>query len=275
MKKINGNLKKLKSILNITIDYFLDFIDEEVWLNAWIGKLISFNYTGLIHCIQCGRKTNKSFQQGFCFPCFRRLQECNLCIIHPERCRAEIRDCSAGDWAHAHCCQSHVVYLAISSGLKVGITSETQLLNRWIDQGAIQAVPIFYAANRYQAGQVEIALKAFIADRTDWRRMLRNRIDDVDLMTARNILLKAVERPISAIKTQFRPGDISKIETDIITQLHYPVLEYPSKVKALFFEKTSSIMGRLLGIKGQYLILDSGVINIRKYSGYHVECTMM
>ena len=274
MKKISGNLKKLKSILNTTIDYFLDFLNEEVWLNEWVGKFISFNYTGLICCIQCGRETNKSFQQGFCFPCLRRLQECNLCIIHPERCLVEMGNCPADDWAHAHCHKNHIVYLAVSSGLKIGITGEIQSSTRWIDQGAIQAVPIFCAANRYQAGQIEVALKVFIADRTDWRRMLRNKTDKIDLITARNVLLKEAENSLSSIMAQFRLGDIREIKTDIVTQLHYPVLEYPSRIKALFFEQTSLIMGRLLGIKGQYLILDTGVINIRKYSGYHVECMM-
>ncbi|WP_264769495.1 DUF2797 domain-containing protein [Coxiella burnetii] len=273
--KFNGNLKKLKSALNTTIDYFLPFAEEEIWLNEWLGKSISLNHTGLIHCIQCGRKTNKSFQQGFCFPCLRRLQECNLCIIHPERCRVEMGGCPTDDWAHDHCHQSHVIYLAVSSGLKVGITRETQVTTRWIDQGAVQAIPIFFTANRYQAGQVEVALKAFIADRTDWRRMLSNETDNVDLIAARDAVLKEAESPLSAVIAQFKAGDIRKIETAAITQLNYPVLEYPSKIKTLLFEKTSSITGRLLGIKGQYLILDNGVINIRKYSGYHVECNVM
>ena len=243
-----------------------------MWLNEWLGKTISLNYTGLIHCIQCTRKTNTSFQQGFCFPCLRRLQECNLCIIHPERCQVEKGNCPIDDWAHAQCHRSHIIYLAVSSGLKVGITRETQVPTRWIDQGAIRAIPIFYTKNRYQAGRIEVALKVFVSDRTDWRRMLRNETDKIDLLEARDKLLKKAGSSLSSIVDQFQGKDICKMKTNVVTQLNYPVLEYPSKIKTLLFEKTDSITGRLLGIKGQYLILDNGVINIRKYAGYHVEC---
>lgn len=274
MKKVTGHLKKLKTVLNTTVDYYLLLEGEEILLNELIGKSIAFNHNGIIHCIRCSRKTNKSFQQGFCFPCLRRLQECNLCIIHPERCQVE-KGCPTDDWAHAYCHQSHIVYLANSSGLKVGITRETQAQTRWIDQGALQAVPVFYTANRYQAGVIEVALKAFIADRSDWRRMLRNETKEIDLITARDALLREANHSLKMVMGQFKSEDIFPVETSIVTRLSYPVLEYPAKVKALSLDKTPSINGCLLGIKGQYLILDSGVINIRKYGGYGVECIVM
>lgn len=273
MKKIIGRLKKLKAVLNKTVDYYLLLEGEEILLNELIGKSISFNHTGIIHCIQCSRKTNKSFQQGFCFPCLRRLQECNFCIIHPEYCQVE-KGCPVDDWAHAHCHQNHVVYLANSSGLKVGITRETQVPTRWIDQGALQAVPIFYTGNRYQAGVIEVALKAFIADRTDWRRMLKNETEEIDLIAARNTLLREANHSLKMIIGQFKSEDICLARTSTVTRLSYPVLKYPEKVETLSLDKTLSINGYLLGIKGQYLILDSGVMNIRKYGGYGVECIL-
>lgn len=273
--KLNIHLKKLKSIFKDPVEYYLTHESGEILLNAWLGKSILFNYAGSIYCIQCGRKTNKSFQQGFCFPCLRRLQECNLCIIHPERCRVEKEGCPIEDWAHVHCHQNHVVYMANSSGLKVGITRETQVPTRWIDQGAIQGVPILQTKNRYQAGMIEVSLKAFIADRTDWRRMLRNDIEEMDLISERDFLLKEADSSLSRVINQFKEGNIQKLETTLVTRLNYPVLEYPNKIKALSFEKTPTIMGSLLGIKGQYLILDTGVINIRKYGGYNVECMVL
>ncbi|AKQ33598.1 DUF2797 domain-containing protein [Candidatus Coxiella mudrowiae] len=273
--KVNIHLKKLKSIFKAPVEYYLTHESGEILLNAWLGKSISFNYAGSIYCIQCARKTNKSFQQGFCFPCLRRLQECDLCIIHPERCRVEKEGCPIEDWAHVNCHQNHVVYIANSSGLKVGITRETQVPTRWIDQGAIQGVPILQTKNRYQAGMIEVSLKAFIADRTDWRRMLRNDIEEMDLISARDALLKEADSSLSRVINQFKDGDIRKLETTLVTRLNYPVLEYPNKIKALSFEKTPTIMGFLLGIKGQYLILDTGVINIRKYGGYNVECMVL
>ncbi|QTS83901.1 DUF2797 domain-containing protein [Coxiella endosymbiont of Amblyomma nuttalli] len=274
MKKITGHLKKLKTVLNTTIDYYLLLDDKEILLNAFLGKLISFYHIGIICCIQCGRKTNKSFQRGFCFPCLRRLQECNLCIIHPERCQIEKEKCPVDDWAHTHCHQSHVVYLANSSGLKVGITRETHIPTRWIDQGALQAVPIFYTANRYQAGIIEVTLKAFISDRINWRRMLRNETKEVDLIAVRDALLQEAHHSLKVVTGQFKSEDIHPVGTSIVTRLNYPVLQYPDKVKALSLDKVFLVHGRLLGIKGQYLILDSGVVNIQKYSGYVVECLM-
>ena len=273
MKKITGHLKKLKTVLNTTVDYYLLLGDEEILLNDLLSRWISINHTGIIHCIQCSRKINKSFQQGFCFPCLRRLQECNLCMIHPERCQVE-KGCPTDNWAHAHCHQSHVVYLANASGLKVGITRETQVPTRWIDQGALQAVPIFYTANRYQAGVIEVALKAFISDRVNWRRMLRNKIEEIDLITARDALLQEANHSLKTVIGQFKLEDIYPVQTSIVTRLNYPVLQYPEKVKVLSLDKTLLVNGCLLGIKGQYLILDSGVINIRKYGGYMVECVV-
>lgn len=270
--KININLKKLKGVFKTPIEYYLTYESGEILLNAWLGKSILFNHVGSIFCIQCGRKTNRSFQQGFCFPCLKRLQECDFCIIHPERCRVEKEGCPVNDWAHAHCHQSHVVYIANSSGLKVGITRETQIPTRWIDQGAIQAIPIFQTKNRYQAGMIEVNLKDFISDRTNWRWMLRNDVEKMDLISARDTLLKKVDFSLFQVIKLFKEGDIRKLDKRQVTQLHYPVLEYPSKIKVLSFEKTPTIMGSLLGIKGQYLILETGVINMRKYSGYNVEC---
>lgn len=273
MRKITGCLKKLKTVLDTTVHYYFLLDGKEILLNELLGKSISFKHTGIIYCIQCSRKINKSFQQGFCFPCLRRLQECNLCIIHPECCQVE-KGCPVDDWAHAHCHQSHVVYLANSSGLKVGITRATQVPTRWIDQGALQAVPIFYTANRYQAGIIEVALKGFIADRTDWRRMLKNEIEEIDLITARDTLLREADCSLKTVMNQFKSEDICSVITSITTRFSYPVLRYPENVKALLLDKALSINGYLLGIKGQYLILDSGVINIRKYSGYEVECIL-
>lgn len=272
MQTITGTLRKMKSVANAPIDYYLRLNDHEIPLNEALNKTVTLHYTGEIYCIQCGRKTNKSFQQGFCFPCLRRLSECNLCIIHPERCNVEQGTCPQDDWAHAQCRQQHVVYLANSSGLKVGITRQSQVPTRWIDQGAKQAVPIFKVANRYQAGVVEVALKAFVSDRTNWRTMLKQDVASIDLLTARDELLKQAENMVNAAVTEFNEDDIIPLTDVVTTELTYPILKYPEKITSLSFEKTSVIEGRLQGIKGQYLILDTGVINIRKFSGYVIQC---
>lgn len=264
-------LKKLKSELNTPIDYYLNLGEKSIHLNAYLGKSISFIHTGNIFCIQCERKTAKSFQQGYCFSCLRRLQECNLCVIHPERCLVEKKPCPENDWAHTQCNKGHVIYLANASGLKVGITRDTQIPTRWIDQGAVQAIPIFTTKNRYQAGVVEVALKEWVADRTNWRAMLKNQVVLLDLVIERNKLLQQADIKISQLIAQSASNSIEKILEDKSIELNYPVLEYPSQVKSLSLDETKEITGQLLGIKGQYLIFDRGVLNIRKFGGYEVD----
>lgn len=271
MMKNIAQLKKLKSELTLPINYYFRVDEEHVLLNASLGKSISLRHTGKIFCIQCGRKTNKSFQQGYCFPCLRRLQECQLCMIHPERCLVETGQCPENDWAHAQCNQPHIVYLANASGLKVGITRHTQVPTRWIDQGAIQALPIFTVKNRYQAGVMEVALKQFVADRTNWRVMLKNEVTSLNLIDERDKLRQQAEKEILIVINQFNAGDIKPLDETVMTTLSYPVLEYPEQVTALSLDQTPEITAQLLGIKGQYLILDRGVLNLRKFSGYEIE----
>lgn len=270
-KKISGALRKLSSQLENPVYYWLSLETESpIFLNTLLGQKISLRYLGKIFCIHCGRKTIKSFQQGYCFPCYRRLLECNLCLIHPERCRFHEGICRPDDWAHAHCVAPHVVYLANSSGLKVGITRLTQTPFRWIDQGATQALVIAKVNNRWQAGQVEVALKSYVADKTDWRVMLRGGSDPIDLFQARDELLTAASSELENLQRQF---DIEIVDETSLESLliHYPVLEYPRKVVPLNFDKTPEMTGKFMGIKGQYLMLDHGVLSIRKFGGYQVE----
>ncbi|WP_423063963.1 DUF2797 domain-containing protein [Candidiatus Paracoxiella cheracis] len=272
MQIITGTLRKMKGVANSPVEYVFRVGDHELPFNETLDKTIYLRHTGEIYCIQCRRKTNKSFQQGYCFPCLKRLSECNLCIIHPERCNVEQGTCPKDDWAHAHCYQSQIIYLANSSGLKVGITRETQVPTRWIDQGAKQAIPIFKASNRYQAGVIEVALKAFVSDRTNWRAMLKQDVEHMDLIGARDELLQRAEGMLNAAMEEFNDDDITPILDATVTELSYPILKYPQKVTSLSLDKTSTIEGRLQGIKGQYLILDVGVLNVRKFGGYAIEC---
>jgi hypothetical protein len=165
-----------------------------------------------------------------------------------------------------------LVYLANSSGLKVGITQIKNNPTRWIDQGAIQALPIFQTSNRYQAGLIEVALKEFVLDKTNWRVMLRGDPVSIDLMRERDRLLIEAKNALAPILKKY-PDEIHLFDaqTHVFT---YPVLTYPTKIFALSFDKTAAISGVLLGIKGQYLILDTGVLNIRKFGGYRVSLSV-
>lgn len=159
--QVTGHIKKMRSTLdNGTIQYHLPMDDELVNMNDLLGQHVTIRYDGLIHCSHCGRKTNKSFSQGFCYPCMQSLAQCDMCIMKPETCHYDQGTCREPEWGEKHCMIEHVVYLANSSGLKVGITRHSQVPTRWIDQGAIQAIPLIRVKTRQQSGLVEDALKA-------------------------------------------------------------------------------------------------------------------
>ena len=261
--RYNGTLLKMETKLVNPIEYELPIGDELIYMNPLIGKYITLKWLKEIYCVACGRKTNKSFAQGFCYPCFLNAPETSECIFRPELCRAQDGIARDMEWAENHCLQDHIVYLAISSGIKVGVTRSGQIPTRWIDQGAWQAIKLAKTPNRYTAGLIEVALKEHISDRTNWQRMLKNQlIEGVDLTIAKKEMIAHL------------PSDLQNYisEEDNITEINYPVNEYPEKVKSLSFDKLGEIAGRLWGVKGQYLIFDDGtVVNMRKHTGYMVE----
>lgn len=266
-----GNLRKMRTELSEgVVQYSLPVGDELISLNELFGKTLSMTFTGKINCVQCGRKTNKSFQQGYCFPCYREMDGCSHCNIFPEKCHAENGGCDSDHWVHANCLVPHVVYLANSSGLKVGITRASQVPTRWIDQGAVQALPIFTASNRYQSGVLESALTQFVNDKTNWRAMLKARPNHLDLFLERDQLMKTAAAEIESVITQFSDDAIKQITDAELTEISFPVNKYPEKIKSFNFDKVAEVRGELVGIKGQYLIFDEGVINIRKFGGYEV-----
>jgi len=261
--RYNGTLLKMESGLENPVEYELPIGNELVFMNSLIGKYIVFNWEKEIYCIACGRKTNKSFAQGFCYPCFLSAPETSECILRPELCQAHEGIARDMDWAENHCLQDHFVYLAISSGVKVGVTRSGQIPTRWIDQGAWQAIRLAQTPNRYTAGLIEVVLKQHISDRTQWQRMLKNQlIKGIDLKEKKKEMIAHLAPELQNYES----------EDNEITEITYPVTEYPEKVKSLSFDKLEEITGRLWGIKGQYLIFDDGtVLNMRKHTGYLVE----
>ena len=270
-----GQLKKMQARLNddknIPVDYFLPVGDALISLNPLLGKKLTLVYEGVIHCSHCGRKTSKSFNQGFCYPCFRSLAQCDNCIMSPEKCHYFAGTCREPEWGDTHCMIDHFVYLANSSGIKVGITRGSQIPTRWIDQGAIQAIPIFRVSNRRLSGLVEVLFKNHVADKTNWRKMLKGEVDRIDLAAERDRLLAECKVEIAQLQTEFGVQAIQQLDSAEVVDIDYPVEEFPSKLTSLNFDKQSEISGVLKGIKGQYLILDSGVLNIRKFGAYHIE----
>lgn len=267
---MQGYLQKMRAeLVDETAQYYLRLDDGERALNSLIGHRITLHHTGNIRCQACHEPTNKSFSQGYCYRCFKTLARCDLCVVSPERCHFAEGTCREPDWGESFCMQPHLVYLANSSGIKVGITREQNLPTRWIDQGAVQATPIARVDTRQQAGFVEVAFKQHISDKTNWQQMLKAENRHIDLQAARDELLACVDDELEQLRARFGRRFL-RIEENGIQTIRYPVDRYPTKVVALRFDKTPTVEGVLTGIKGQYLLLDTGVINLRRFTSYEI-----
>lgn len=270
-----GNIRKMKTQINANnqAQYQLPLDDALVDMNSLVGQSLTLNFLGEINCVHCDRLTKKTFNQGYCYPCFKRLAQCDSCIMSPEKCHFDQGTCREPEWGEANCNIDHFVYLANSSGLKVGITRHSQIPTRWVDQGAVQALPMLRVATRFISGLVEVEFKALVNDKTNWRKMLKNEVDTLDLVAERERLLHEQKDALEVLSERFGLQAIQPITDTNVTEIVYPVLEYPVKVSSLNLDKTPTVGGTLMGIKGQYLIFDTGVINMRKYAGYRLQVT--
>lgn len=265
-----GAISKMQIALDEPAQYSLRLEGEQHALNPLIGQQIRLEFLGAIHCTHCQRPTKKSFAQGYCWPCFSKLPQCDTCMMSPEKCHYDAGTCRDPEWAQDFCMTDHFVYLANSTGVKVGITRGTQLPTRWLDQGAIQAVPVFRVATRQQSGFVEDVLRSQVADRTNWRTLLKGDVEPIDLIAIREQLMDSCEQPLLELQQRFGLQAIQPINDVDVLDIAYPVQAYPTKIKSFNLDKDPVAEGTLIGIKGQYLLFDTGVINIRKYTSYQL-----
>jgi hypothetical protein len=257
-----GVLNKMQTQFETPIQYFLIFQDSFLNVNQLLNKSIEINFVGF-QCLNCGKK-KKIFRQGFCYDCFFSSPAVGDWIMKPELSTAHLgiqdRDLAYEERVQL---QPHIVYLALSSEVKVGVTRKTQVPTRWIDQGAEKAISIVEVPNRYLAGITEVALKSHFADKTNWRKMLTNDIVFTDLIKEREKLQSLLPNEVQ---------EYFQLEKNDLYEMNYPVLEYPSKINSLSLDKTPNYSGKLIGIKGQYLIFEDGtVFNIRSNEGYIVR----
>ena len=260
--QFQGVLKKMKTELNGSVQYYLDFKHDFLNFNQILGRNIEINFQGY-QCLCCG-KEKKIFRQGFCYDCFYESAQVGDWIMRPELSKAHLdiedRDLSYEKEVQL---QPHIVYLALSSNVKVGVTRKTQVPTRWIDQGASKALEIVEVPNRYLAGIAEVALKEYVSDKTSWQKMLKNEVLDADLIEER-------DRLEAFIPEEVLPYFLKNHAN--ITEINYPVIQYPRKIKSLNLEKSNTYSGKLIGIKGQYLLFEDGtVFNIRNNEGYKVS----
>jgi hypothetical protein len=255
-----GVLTKMQTEIGNPIQYYMVFEDGFINVNQLLNKELEINFVGH-QCLNCNKK-KKIFRQGFCYDCFYSSPAVGDWIMRPELSTAHLgiadRDL---DYEQKVQLQPHIVYLAMSSEIKVGVTRKTQVPTRWIDQGATQAIALLEVPNRYLAGITEVALKEHYADKTNWRKML--------CATAECDLVAEKAKVQDLIPAEAR--DYFSIKNDLY-ELRYPVLQYPAKVNSLNLDKVASFKGVLIGIKGQYLLFEDGtVFNVRGSEGYVVS----
>lgn len=274
MSQYQGNLRKLIGVHKNPVEYHLPVGEEEIPMNEFLGKNIQLEFTGKIHCIYCSKETKKSYGQGFCYKHFNTLARCDFCVLRPETCHYFKGTCREPEWGEANCMIPHFVYLSLTSDLKVGITRHTQVPTRFIDQGASEALPIFKVQNRLQSGLIENFFKEFLKDMTHWKKMLKGECPSIDLIEKRDELFDSTEMEIEDINEEQGGDAITYLQDEEVIHIHYPIIEVPETIKALNFDKGPLVKGKLMGIKGQYLMLDSGVLNVRKFTGYEVKCKL-
>lgn len=257
-----GVLTKMQTEFENPIQYYLIFENNFLNINQLLNKEIEITFIGY-QCLNCGKK-KKIYRQGCCYDCFYSSASVGDWIMKPELSTAHLgiqdRDLAYEEKVQL---QPHIVYLALSSEVKVGVTRKTQVPTRWIDQGATEALAVVEVPNRYLAGITEVALKNHYADKTNWRKMLQNEVEQVDLIQERMKLENLI------------PAEVQEyfyLQKNDLYVMEYPVLQYPKKINSLNLENTTNFKGKLMGIKGQYLIFENGtVFNIRNYEGYVVK----
>ena len=262
MTTYTGPLAKMNTELASPTRYTLPLGDEMIDVNGLIGRILSMRFTGRIRCF-CGELKTKVYRQNFCYNCFWEKPQAGDPIFHPEKSQAHLgiedRDL---EWEKANQLQPHIVYLAVSSGLKVGVTRKRQVPTRWIDQGASYAIRLAETPNRYLAGAIEVALKEHLKDKTVWQRMLKNEVPDLDLRSEKRRVANLLDVELGQYVT----------EDDSITDIEYPVKVFPTKTKSLNLQKVETFEGELTGIKGQYLIFgDQAVFNVRNNEGLIID----
>lgn len=263
-----GYLQELDPIIEDTLTYSLVGKEFRVPLNIHLGDVLELRHNGLKECIHCGRNVHKLYQNGYCFPCVRSLAVCDSCIIKPELCHFSQGTCRDESYGLSQCFIPHYVYLAFSSHVKVGITRKGRQFRRWADQGASAAILLAEVPDRKTAGEMEAFLRTFMSDKTDWRKMLKIKDPiDVSLSEMKQHVVQRLSEPFQRY--------LLWTENEVY-RLKYPRLpDCEVNLSAFNLDKTSVVSGKLQGIKGQYLLLNTGVLNIRKFAGYHIELSWL
>ncbi|MGK0290615.1 MAG: hypothetical protein ACI86H_002074 [bacterium] len=246
------------------VSYHLNLDGEDVLsLNELLGQTIQIEFLNQIFCSNCNVQVKKTYGGAYCYPCFSQLANADLCFMQPHRCHHHLGTCRSNEFAEAYCFQPHILYLAKSSHIKIGITKQGKQIARWMDQGASEAKIIGVFPDRFQVGAAESAISKHLSDRTNWRKMLQGELIDANF-----------EEPFQKILEILDPAQKEFLNYDEKSyQFIYPQIASQKKIVSKKLDKNPSFKQQLLGIKGQYLILDSHVFNVRSHTGYQIRFT--
>lgn len=257
-----GPLRKMSNTFDSTIRYRLQLGEDLLLVNGLIGKKLKLTFEGGHTCF-CGELVPEVYRQNFCRECFFTKPEASPTIMKPELSKAHLgieeRDL---EFEKALQLQPHVVYLAKTDRIKVGVTRFSQVPYRWMDQGAQEAIKLLEVPNRYLAGEAEVALKDYFTDKTSWREMLKGTTTQQSLLEARELALSKLPQHLAKHASA----------SEEIWTLNYPLEHQLEKVQSLSLKSPGDAWeGQLFGIRGQYLVTSSGVFNVRSHEGFMIS----
>ena len=261
--KLEGLIKglQIEEDSKKNLQYHLKLGDSLFNLNELLGQELTFHFSGEIRCSFCEKIIKKTYGNGSCYPCFISLPQNDLCILKPDSCHFHKGSCRNSVWGEDNCFKAHSIYLSYTSNLKVGITREFRIKKRWLEQGATQAIKLARVQNRLQAGLVEVALKKFVSDTTNWRQLFQEQE-----------IPKEFEQTSVKLKDHIKETfNFAHLEEEKSEKFNYPILQYPKIITPYNLEKTPCFQDKLIGLKGSYLLFEGGVFNIKKFTGFYLE----
>lgn len=245
--------------------YIAEMDSGVVVLDEHLDAGITLRLSGNARCRHCDAPMRRHFGAGYCYACFSTLARCDLCVMSPDRCHYHLGTCREPDWGDDFCMQPHWVYLALTSGPKVGITRHERLLERWMDQGATRGLKLAQAPTRRAAGVLEALLKRFVNDRTDWRRLVTGITTSVDLPRLASQLRRDADLS-AGLRGSWLPADEARgvqwLPNADVVELEYPLRGHSPAVRLPLDAQNPAVRENLCGIMGQYLMLSRGVVNV-------------
>ena len=281
---LRAEVETRDGVLHPRYDLELDGVAAALDPTAPTG--VRLRYIGGAVCSACGTSLAPQRPRGsaYCFRCFRTLARNDLCVMAPHRCHLHAGTCREPEWADGFCMQPHTVYLALTSGLKVGVTRQVRAERRWLDQGAWLALPIAETPTRRAAGFVEHRLAERVPDRTDWRKLVGTEPGPQTLRDGQRVLVETAEdlrawvgELVSLAPAWVPPEEAAAMAwlpaTDTVA-FAYPVQMRAPPRRIRVSAERPEFAGNLCGVLGRYLLFPQGVVYVDDHLQGDIEVTV-